>query len=59
MTGPMFGVPGGTVRVENPDGVYQGMKHNLYDGQGPVAQPIIPGDFVNVHECCERAPEAE
>lgn len=42
---PFFGVPPGSVRVENPDGVYQGsyMKHSLYDN--PLSEPIIPGDY--------------
>lgn len=44
---PMFGVPPGEVRVENPDGVFRGMKHNLYDGEPPLRQPVIPGDYGN------------
>lgn len=44
---PFLGVPGGEVRVENPDGVYlSGVnKHNLYDTQSPLPQPQIPGEY--------------
>jgi len=44
---PFLGVPGGEVRVENPDGVFlRGVNnHNLYDTQPPLAQPAIPGDY--------------
>lgn len=45
MKEPFLGVPKGSVRVENPDGVYLGRpdRHNLYD-RTTVAQPVIPGD---------------
>lgn len=58
MADPMFGVPQGEVRVENPDGVFQGMKHNLYDTTGCIPQPVIPGNFSVVYEAAE-APESE
>ena len=44
---PFLGVPGGEVRVENPDGVYlDGVnKHNLYDRHPLIPIPVIPGDY--------------
>lgn len=41
---PFLGVPGGAVRVENPDGVFTGsdMSHSLYDRD--ICVPVIPGD---------------
>ena len=44
---PFLGVPGGEVRVENPDGVYlDGVnKHNLYDTKPPLGQPNPPGNY--------------
>lgn len=39
---PFLGVPAGAVRVENPDGVFQGQKHSLYDND--LVMPVIPGD---------------
>lgn len=43
---PFLGVPAGGVRVENPDGVFNHSPHahSLYD-TGPLAMPVIPGDF--------------
>lgn len=47
MKEPFLGVPQGSVRVENPDGVYLGApdKHNLYDTKPPINIPVIPGDY--------------
>jgi hypothetical protein len=44
---PFLGVPSGEVRVENPDGIYlSGVnRHNLYDSEGPLPVPMIPGDY--------------
>lgn len=53
MAEPMFGVPKGEIRVENPDGVYQGLTHNLYDTTGCIPQPVVPGDFTVVKETYE------
>lgn len=44
MPDPFLGVPGGPpLTVENPDGVFVGQKHSLYDS-GQLIQPQIPGD---------------
>lgn len=46
MKGNVFlGVPEGSPKVENPDGVFHGAsgQHSLYDN--PLRLPIIPGDF--------------
>lgn len=53
---PMFGVPQGSVRVENPDGVYLGGpdNHSLYDRT--VVLPIVPGDFDVNHDAPVRVP---
>jgi hypothetical protein len=42
-----LGVPQGSVRVENPDGVFLGSptNHNLYNRQPPIPGPTIPGDY--------------
>ena len=41
-----FGVPSGTFRVENPDGVFRpDGSHSLYDGPNPLPTPQIPGDY--------------
>lgn len=49
---PFLGVPAGNVRVENPDGVFQGSpsKHNLYDRTPPLEAPLIPGDYDNCRD---------
>lgn len=48
---PFLGVPEGSVRVENPDGVYRGSPddHSLYDAKS-LPQPTIPGDFDNTRD---------
>lgn len=47
MKQPFLGVPGGEVKVLNPDGTYRGSyeNHSLYDTKPPLAQPIVPGDY--------------
>jgi hypothetical protein len=41
---PFLGVPAGSVKVENPDGVFLAPnRHSLYDAA--LVQPQIPGDY--------------
>jgi hypothetical protein len=51
---PFLGVPGGPpLKVENPDGVFLGERHSLYDS-GSLPQPVIPGDY----DLCRDVPRS-